>query len=150
MLLCEHVMSGGEFRVSLGEQHSVILKEDGSVWSTAIKLRGLVSANDLSTYFTRVIPEDAKAVSAGSAYTLVMKQDDSVWAMGRNYKGQLVGTRERKDTFLSVQTIVGAKTVIAGGIHSMLLTHHDHVWATGWNKYGQLGDGLATSYRCRF
>ena len=51
--ICD-VMSAGEFRISLGEHHTVVLKEDGSVWSTPVKLRGLVSANRL--FFRRPWP----------------------------------------------------------------------------------------------
>ena len=91
-------MLAGAITFALGEQHSMILKEDGSVWSTGDTLRGL------SKYFLRIIPKGVKAVAAGTSYSIVLQDDDSVWSTGNNVHGQLGdGTRTSKDTFLFVQ-----------------------------------------------
>ena len=130
----------------LGYQHSVILRQDGSVWSTAINLHGaIIPSSTSSRYFFPVFPSGATAAAAGNAFSVVLKQDDSVWAIGRNNRGQLGdGTSvDRKDTFRNVQFIIGARAVAAGGYHSMILTEEGSVWVTGWNVYGQLGDELS-------
>ena len=135
-------------KLALGNQHSMILKQDGSVWSTGIILRGLLPSRVVGKHFLQVIPRDAKAMAAGAAHSMVLKQDGSIWATGRNYLGQLGdGTNIRKHEFSLVHLIPGAKAVAAGGGHSMILTHDGLVWATGSNKYGQFGDGLPVSYK---
>ena len=140
----------GLYKLALGDRHSIIVDAYGSVWSTAIALRGLEQSHSFTNHFVKVIPEGVMAAAAGIAFSIVVKQGGGVWAMGRNYKGQLGdGTRVRKGTFFFVQMIPGAKAVAAGGAHSMILTQGGRVWATGWNKYGQLGDG-STSDSIRF
>ena len=141
----------GFFGLALGDQHSVILRPDGSVWSTAITSGGLRLARDeVSKHFGQVIPSGATAADASIGFSLVLKQDSSVWVMGRNYHGQLGdGTKVRKGSFVPVDVIPGAKAVAAGGYHSMVLTQGGCVWTTGWNEYGQLGYG-SQPYSTRF
>ena len=129
--------------LALGD-HSMILKEDGSVWSTGATESGL------SNHFVKMIPNGAMAVAAGTGFSIVLKKDSSVWAVGRNFRGQLGdGTKYKRDTFFFVRVIIGAKAVAAGGYHGMILTREGSVWGTGWNVYGQLGDD-SSSYRARF
>ena len=143
-------------RFALGDQHSMILKQDGSVWSTSVALRGSHlplrgSPHSFSKQFVNAIPSNAIAMAAGTAFSMVLRNDGSLWATGRNSKGQLGdGTQTSKDTFVFVTTIDGAKDVATGGYHSIVLTEEGRVWVTGWNKYGQLGDGLMTTHATRF
>ena len=142
-------MLAGILRLSLGEQHSLILKLDGGVWSAG----AVIGTSDERTRyhdtiyrFLRVIASGAIAAAAGQGYSMVLKQDDSLWAAGRNKDGQLGdGTRLHKRLFSFVQMIPGATAVAAGGRHSMVLTREGCVWTTGWNKYGQLGTGSTAS-----
>ena len=129
----------------------MILRADGSVWSTPISFRGDMNPPmGIDRHFAQLIPNGATAVAAGSGYSLVLKQDYSLWAMGRNYHGQHGdGTMMRKTTFTYVKTIPGAKVVTAGGGHSIILTHQGSVLSTGRNTYGQLGDA-STAYTTNF
>ena len=140
--------------MGLGDYHSVILNRDGSVWSTAINLRGADSFTGVRKHFVKSIQSGAIAVAAGAGHTIALKQDGGVWTMGRNYLGQLGdGSQARKNTFSLVKMIPGAKAAAAGGAHSMVLTKTGQVWVTGWNKHGQLGIGdcssVETSFRFR-
>ena len=57
---------------ALGELHSIILKQDGSVWSTGITSVGLELLLGLRTPFTKVIP--SRAIDVSSVRAL-----DTVW-----------------------------------------------------------------------
>ena len=128
-------------RLALGDQHSMILKQDGSLWSTTVTLLGRASARNLNKSFQLVVPSGATAVTAGDGFSLVVKQNMYVWAIGKNSKGQLGdGTKARKGTFCFVHMIPGLKDVAAGGYHSLLLTQNGRLWVAGDNTYGQLGD----------
>ena len=119
----------------------MILRQDGSIWTTPILLRG-VASRDVGYHFLRTIPCGAKAASAGTGFSIVLMQDNSVWGTGMNSNGQLGDeTKASKSAFFYVQTIIGAKNVAAGGYHSLVMTEEGDVWATGWNSFGQLGDG---------
>ena len=140
--------------LALGDHHSVILKQDGSVWSTAIALHGdLAASRGVSKHFALVIPSGARAVAAGTSFSVVLKQDGTVWSMGRNARGQLGdGTKASRHAFLFVKMIVGAKAVAAGSFHSIVMTQEGQVFTTGWNQYGQLGAGSIKNraYSTRF
>ena len=99
----------------------MILKKDGSVWSTTIAVPALLSTRDVSKHFSEVIPRGAIAVAAGSGFSLVLKRDGSVWATGSNRHGQLGdGSTTDKSRFIPVIP-GGAEAVAAGSEHSMVL-----------------------------
>jgi len=86
----------------------MILKKDGSVWSTAI------TSGVFGKHFALAIPRDAKYVAAGAGFSMVIKRGGSVWGIGRNHKGQLGdGTKCKRGTFCFVQVIVGAEVIAA-------------------------------------
>ena len=92
----KHMIFSGCVKFALGDQHTVILKPDGSVWSTAVGAKVGLAASG-GTHFEQVIQSGAIAVAAGTGFTLVVKHDASVWAMGRNFRGQLgLGTKKKK------------------------------------------------------
>ena len=109
----------------------MILKQDGSVWSTLIPLKG-VDSKGASKHFEPAILNGAVTASGGNGFSIVLKQGGSVWGAGRNNVGQLGdGTRNRKLSFHFVQMVPGAHAVAAGGYHTMVLTPEGHIWATG-------------------
>ena len=129
-------------RLSLGEQHSLIWKRDGSVWSTAVTSHGGITLNELGAHFVRVIPNNAVTAAAGKYYNIVLTKDETLWVTGRSDEGRLgEGRGICEGTFSRVGRIPGAVDVVAGGFHSLVLTEGGRVRATGSNAYGQLGDG---------
>ena len=125
----------------------MILKQDGSLWSTPIAFHGNIEEQRVTgKQFVQVIPHGVMSMAAGTGYSMVVKHDGSVWASGRNYLGQLGdGSKVRKTSFVFVRTIPGAQAVATGGGHSLVLADKGVIWGTGWNKYGQLGeDGPST------
>ena len=133
--------------VAAGGDHSMILKSDGSVWSTGRNLYGQLgdeSHTDRDS-FVLVIPSHAKGLAAGGNHSLVLMQDGSVRATGYNVYGQL-GNGLASDSQIYVQVISnGAQAVAAGGFHSMVIKEDGSIWATGSNQDGQFGDGSITS-----
>ena len=140
----KHFILLGFAGLSLGYQHSLIVKQDGSVWSSHVSLHRAFQR------FEKVVSSGGVAAAAGKGFSMVLKQDGTMWSTGRNFRGQLGdGSKIKKDNFVCIRGIAGAKAVAAGGYHSMVLTSAGYVWATGWNNHGQLGDGW-TSYVTKF
>ena len=124
-------------RLALGDRHSMILKQDGSVWSTG------VDADGQGESFVKVISSDAVAAAAGNYYSIVVKKDGSVWTTGKNSRGHLSffdGSATTRSYFYFARSIPGASVVAAGGFHCLILTA-GRLWVAGWNKFGQLGTG---------
>ena len=131
MPLTDHV------RLALGNRHSMVLKQDGSVWSTGVDVDGQRES------FVKVISGDAVAAAAGNYYSIVVKQDGGVWTTGKNSKGHLSffdGSATTRSYFYFARSIRSAKVVAAGGFHCLILSA-GRVWVAGWNKFGQLGTG---------
>ena len=144
-------MRSNAVAVAAGVSHSVLLKQDGSVWTTGCNLNGQLGdgSNKAKHIFKRVISKDATAVVAGGDHTMVRKRDGSVWSVGNNFYGQLAdGTRTNKNHFVRV-THFGALKMAAGSHHSMVLQSDGTVWVSGRNHRGQLGDGTTIS-KARF
>ena len=142
----EHAILAGLVGLAPGTFHTVLVRQDGSVWSTG------VNSDVRSERFVQLIPNGATAAAAGNYYSMVLKEDGRVWVTGKNARGELSifgGSKTSMRTFSLVKIIVDAKVVAAGTYHSMILTQEGFVWVTGWNKYGQLGDG-STNDRNRF
>ena len=139
----EHAMVAGIVGLALGTFQTMLVMEDGSVWSSGVDADG----RSTNLKFVRIIPNGATAAAIGNYFCIVLTGDSFLWIAGTTMKGHQfffldLGQTDRK-AFSIVHSIPGAKTVAAGGFHGMALTHEGNVWGIGWNKYGQLGEGLA-------
>ena len=98
-------------QISCGYYHTVILKNDGSLWSCGWNEdgqlgTGLDASSSNKKSFTQVttnINNDVKQISCGNNHTFIVKNDDTIWSCGYNYYGQLgLGTSDSHDTFVQV------------------------------------------------
>ena len=140
-------ISSGAQAVAAGDLHSIVLKQDGSVWAAGRNYNGQLgdgSRTDKS-HFVKVMASGAADVGAGGYHSMVLKEDGSVWATGWNEYGQL-GNGLTTDVYDYIQVAPsGAKAVAAGSRHSMILMQDGSVWTAGFNMYGQLGDGWTSN-----
>ena len=162
------IMSSGAKAVTTGDAHSVVLKQDGSVWAMGRNDNGQLGDGSRTDQgaFVKVMPSGAAAVAAGGYHSIVLKQDGSLWATGWNEFGQLgdgsiidkleytqavsyaqPGDGSTTEEAISQIQVVssGVKAIAGGSRHSMMLKQDGSVWATGYNSYGQLGDGTTTN-----
>ena len=141
------VISSSTTAIAAGSRHSMVLKQDGSVWATGENEYGQLGDGSatLKSSFVQVVPSGCKSIAAGYDHSLVLKQDGSVWATGMNNFGQL-GHGSKPSTSVFVQVIAnGTQAVAAGDWHSMVLKDDESLWSTGANLYGQLGIGSMVS-----
>lgn len=135
-------------QIACGDSHTIILKNDGSVWSCGNNDKGQLGLGDTSdrktfTQVTTNINNDVKKVICGYNYTIILKTDGSVWSCGQNNSGQLgLGTSDTNahSTFTQATTnISDVKQIACGGYHTIILKTDDSVWFCGLNNNGQLG-----------
>ena len=141
--------------VYCGGYHTLILKNDGTLWSTGYNSHGQLGLGDGTnrTTFTKITTntDDIKQVYCGGYHTLILKNNGTLWGCGANDNGQLgLGDTTNRTTFTQVTTNADdIKQVYCGWYYTLILKNDGTLWSAGNNDYGQLGLG-DTSYRYTF
>jgi alpha-tubulin suppressor-like RCC1 family protein len=137
-------------QISCGCIHTVILKNDGTVWVTGDNEYGQLGLNDTTDRytFTQVTTNisDVKQIICGGYHTFMLKNDGTVWACGYNNKGQLgLNDTTNRTSFTQVTTnISDVKEIICGRYHTFMLKNDSSMYSCGDNANGQLGLGDTT------
>ena len=140
-------------QIACGNSHTVILKNDGSIWSCGYNYYGQLGLSDSSnraafTQITTNINNDVKQIACGYNCTVILKTDGTVWTCGYNGYGQLgLGNNTSQKIFTKVTTNVSndVKQIACGVDHTVILKNDGSVWACGYNYDGELGLGNTTS-----
>ena len=140
-------------QVSARGNHSVALREDGTVWEWGAVDQNPPNWQLVYDYAPRQVPNLANvvAVAAGSNHALALKADGTVYAWGANAQGQVGSTAasfttdpvEVADLSDASGFLSGVQEVAAGNDFSMVLKADGTVWEWGTNSSGQLGNGAA-------
>jgi alpha-tubulin suppressor-like RCC1 family protein/methionine-rich copper-binding protein CopC len=145
----------GVAAIAAGGNHSLALKNDGTVWAWGGNTWGELgdgSATDRATPVQAYGLTNVTAIAAGGGHSLALKGDGTVWAWGNNQYGQLgVGSRPPNTISAPTQVITasGLTSAISIGIgrnHSFAVKGDGTLWAWGMNMNGQLGIGNNTSW----
>jgi alpha-tubulin suppressor-like RCC1 family protein len=134
--------------IAVGDQHSLFLKNDGSLWAMGGNSYGQLGDGTTSNAVSpeQIVASGVTAVAAGSSHSLFLKSDGSLWAMGFNQHGQL-GDGYYNDIYHPEQIVASGVTAIAAREdHSLFLKSDGSLWAMGENFYGQLGDGTVGTF----
>ncbi|ETR71089.1 MAG: hypothetical protein OMM_08341, partial [Candidatus Magnetoglobus multicellularis str. Araruama] len=131
--------------VSTGGNHSLAIKDNGSVWAWGANYYGQLGDG---TNIDQSTPEQVNGLSqivmivAGDYHSLAIKSDGSVWAWGRNNCGQLGdGTTTNKNIPVQIFGLSQVTMIAAAESHSLAIKNDGSVWGWGANSHCQLGDG---------
>ena len=137
--------------ISAGEDHTVALRTDGSLWAWGSNRYGGLGDG---TTADRSLPTRAGGdsdwvyASAGYSHTVAIKADGSLWAWGLNEWSQLGdGTTCASSVPVRVSggPAHGWTSVSAGREHTMAVGADGSLWAWGRNLAGHLGDGTTSN-----
>jgi alpha-tubulin suppressor-like RCC1 family protein len=83
----------GVHTASLGENHSMILKKDGTLWAMGRNNVSQLGTSDTNNQTRAILVLDKVAhIAAGLNHTLAVREDGTLWAAGSNANGQFGGT----------------------------------------------------------
>ena len=118
------VVSSGAKAVAAGSRHTLMLKQDGSVWGTGYNEYGQLGDGSTADRhsFVQVIPGGVKVVAAGAFHSMALMQDGSVRATGPNFYGQYGdGSTKSGKTFARVSPHKNGTTTCTGMLTSRTL-----------------------------
>ena len=128
-----------------GEDYSLALKDDGTVWAFGANSKGQLGngTNTQSNLPVQVSSlNEILAIAGGLGHSLVLKNNGTVWTFGNNSYGQLGnGTYSSSNVPVQVSSLNNIIAISGGGEHSLALKSDGTVWAWGFNFDGQLGNG---------
>ena len=133
--------------VYCGGVHTLILKNDGTLWGCGYNIFGNLGLGDTTnrTTFTQITTnvDNIKEIYCGAHHTFILKNDGTLWGCGWNNHSQLgLGDTTNRNTFTQITTNANdIKSVYCGDNHTLILKNDGTLWSTGHNGYGQLGLG---------
>lgn len=135
--------------VSVGYQHSVALRNDGTVLTWGSDQSGQLGAGALPFETTPGnVPNlsGIQSIAAGVTHSLAIGTGGTVWTWGSNDAGQLGdGSTNNRSNPVLVPGSSGALRVCGGASYSLALRSDGTIWAWGENFYGVLGNGTQVS-----
>lgn len=148
-------ISSGWLCVSAGNNHSLGVKEDGTLWAWGCNSFGQLGTGDTTNRSSPVqigCDKYWKSVSAGGDFSVAVTCGSQntfhsqIWTWGLNSSGQLGDntTTNRSTPVQTVDCLNSWKRVSAGDSHVLALNANGTVWAWGTNSCGELGDGTLT------
>lgn len=132
-------------KLSVNYNHSLALKNDGTLWSWGTNNYGQTGTN--TTLVSQVgTSNDWVEIAAGLDFSLAIKSDGTLWAWGKNSHGELgIGNNVDVSVPVQVGTDSDWQKVGAGGVMSFAIKTNGTLWSTGSNSNGQLGNGTTIS-----
>ena len=131
-----------------GENHTLIIKTDGSLWAVGENGQGQLgdgTTTDRSSP-VKIVDANVTQIACGYQYSLFLKSNGSLWAMGLNTYGQLGdGTTDSRST--PVQIVSSGVALIDSLYENSAFVKTDgSLWTMGRNQYGQIGDGTTNDH----
>ena len=127
--------------------HSLILKNDGTLWGCGYNPDGELGLGDTTNRntFTQITTnaDDIKSVCCGAYHTFILENDGTLWSTGYNGYGQL-GLGDNTNKTIFTQVTINAddiKEIYCGWEYTLILKNDGTLWGCGRNDYGQLGLG---------
>jgi len=141
--------------VSSGSNHSLILMNNGDVYSCGLNATGqlglgITMNNNINKIFKQVKGLNGTGfitniiqVSAGDAHSMFLQNDGTLYGCGLNIFGQLgIGNTTFAFNVLKQSTITNVSYVSAGVNTTLVITNDTNAWGCGRNDTGQLAQGV--------
>ena len=149
------------YKISAGVNHTIALKNDGTVWSWGDNTYGQLGDGGVLTSETEnpiqvsgvngsKYLSDVVDIASGTYFSIALLKNGNVVAWGLNNDGQLgnIGEISRKPVFVmdyNGNKLSGIVGISASRNHAIAVRADGTVFTWGSNDYGQLGNNTKTS-----
>jgi alpha-tubulin suppressor-like RCC1 family protein len=142
-------LSGDWSVIEAGAYHTIVIKNNGTIWSCGSNDSGELGMGDLNirnTFSQIGTNSDWVSIAAGGdrlgSHTIARKTNGTIWAWGYNEFGQLgIEITDNRDTPTPVGTSSDWSVIKTGCLHTTALKMNGNLRAWGQNDSGQLGLG---------
>ena len=141
--------------VSAGMYHTLILKNDGTVWACGNNSVGQLGdgTEENKLEFVKVM-DNVVSIAAGDRQSFFIKEDGTLWQSGFEFweqadNGRIWAKNARIFTFPE-KIMDNVKSVTASYCHTLIVKKDGTLWGLGVNANGQLGDGTTIDKQSPF
>ena len=136
--------AGDKKDVAVGNNHVLVLRQDGSLWAFGRNSHGQIGDGTYQRCGNPVkIMDDVVQISAQDDKSMAVKSDGSLWAWGANDYGTL-GDGSNEARFSPVKVMDNVRMACVGTRQSFAVDRNGVLWGWGENEDSQLGDGTTT------
>ncbi|MEQ8273410.1 MAG: hypothetical protein RMA76_08685 [Deltaproteobacteria bacterium] len=134
--------------VAVGGTHTLVLKDDGTVWAWGTNGQGQLGRGMTSQVETpAAVPglSNVMAIDAGRDFSIALASDGTVWTWGNNAQGQLgLGTSAGANQLSPTQVpgLSDVTRIVAGTAFALALKSDGTVWGWGLTDIAQFGNGI--------
>ncbi len=133
----------GTKHISIGEYHSLILKDNGQVYAFGSNSNGQLGlGHNIEINILKLIPNlhNIKHISTRYNHSSALNSYGQVYSWGLNNTGQLgFGDKFTRQSPTLVPGLIDIIQISIGYNHSLALNIHNQVYSWGYNGNGQLG-----------
>jgi len=129
--------------IEAGDQHSVALKADGTVWTWGSNEYDQLGQHDYIPTGTKRVAEQVLGleniieISSYRSHNLALDDNGTVWAWGENWGGQMSTGLESTKTPYQVKDLPPIESIATGSFHSIAIDQEGNVWSWGINDFNQ-------------
>jgi alpha-tubulin suppressor-like RCC1 family protein len=135
----------GAIAVAAGFRHTLVLKDDFSLWGMGDNSQFQLSSNSPTTKLTpEKFGQNFLHVATGRDFTLMIAGSGALYGRGVNDYGQ-IGTLDTVNYQYSREIAADVVDAAAGLAHTVYVTRDGTLWGRGANSSGQLGDGSTST-----
>jgi alpha-tubulin suppressor-like RCC1 family protein len=134
--------------VSAGQQHSLAVKTDGTLWAWGSNYEGRLGLASASTFRSSPVQvgalTDWSTVTAGYNHSGAVKSNGTLWTWGLG-QGCGLGDTINRSSPTQVGALSDWSNVSAGRGQTGAVRSNGTLWSWGQNSNGQLGDGTVVN-----